>query len=166
MVLETPEERAQVFCKTRKTLHLATVGIDGTPTASYAPFIHSDALYIYISALSRHTKDLHDTKKASVLLIEDETSAENLFARKRITFSCNVGVVERETSLWYYILSRFETTFGSVFGHIRPLPDFTLFRLKPCDAIYVEGFGQAYRMNPELTSAIHIKRTGPGAHGA
>ena len=63
-------------------------------------------------------------------------------------------------------MKRFEKTFGDIFSLILPLTDFTLFRLTPHEAIYVEGFGQAYRMKPDLSEAEHIRGTGPGAHKA
>ena len=39
---------------------LATVGADGAPLASYAPYITDEAgnFYVFVSALSRHTHDL------------------------------------------------------------------------------------------------------------
>lgn len=168
MELATPEQRAVALRDSRKTLHLATVGADGTPTASYAPFVRQGPnFFIYTSELSRHTKDMFDTRKASVLLIEDEVGATNLFARKRITLPCSVEIVEREENvLWRHIMNLFEKTFGDIFGIIRPLTDFTLFCLVPHEAIYVEGFGQAYRMSPDLFESEHIRGTGPGAHRA
>jgi len=157
----TPEERARAFFKTRKTLILATVGADGTPTASYAPFVkHGDNLYIYISELSKHTRDLVETKRASVLLIEDEKGARNLFARKRITFSCEVAWVPRTTSFFGEIMDLFGKTFGKIFNQIEPLQDFILFSLSPVEALYVEGFGKAYRLKRDLTNPIHIRGNG------
>jgi heme iron utilization protein len=160
----TPEKRASSFLLTRKTLILATTSEDATPTASYAPFVRqATSLYVYLSALSRHTKDLIETRKASALLLEDEHSAENLFARKRITFTCSAKTTERGCDEWRATMTLFGNTFGNIFDIIRPLRDFTLFRLDPYEAIYVEGFGKAYRMTPDLRDPVHIKGTGPGA---
>ncbi|MBI2637782.1 MAG: pyridoxamine 5'-phosphate oxidase family protein [Candidatus Sungbacteria bacterium] len=158
-----PEKRAQDFMAYRKTLVLGTVGADGTPTASYAPFVQQNNFYIYTSALSRHTSDLQEIPKASILFIEDEAGVSNLFARKRITFSCDVEVIPRWCDEWVSVMEHFGEKFGSIFDAIRPLGDFVLFCLKPYEAVYVEGFGQAYRLNADLTNAVHVKGTGPGA---
>lgn len=162
MKLTTPETRADIFFAERRSLMLATAGESG-PTASYAPFVwHNGCFYIYVSELSRHTADLALNRDASVLLIEDESVASNIFARKRITYTVKAervtGVKERATAL-----ELFREKFGKVFEVILPLSDFILFRLTPSEAIYVEGFGRAYRMNPLLRNAVHIQGTGPGA---
>lgn len=142
---------------------MATVGPHG-PTASYAPCVRrGGSFYIYISALSRHTGDLKQTKHASILFIEDEKGSKNLFARKQITFTCGGEAIPRESAEWSEIITLFEKTFGKLFGHIKPLKDFILFRLTPIEAIYVEGFGRAYRMNPALSNPLHIRGTEPGA---
>ncbi len=160
---ETTEAFAQAFLAARKTLVLATAR-SGIPTASYAPFVHDGgAFYIYTSALSRHTRDLLERKTASVLLINDECASPNLFARERITFTCAASVVARENATWKSVMGRFEKRFGKLFQLIRPLADFTLFRLLPKEAVYVRGFGKAYRMKGDLSGPVHIRGTGPGA---
>lgn len=155
------EERAQALRDSQKTLHLATVGADGTPTASYAPFVRIGAdFYIYVSEMSRHTNNLTESKKASILLIEDEDVSTNLLARKRITFSCNTEVIKRESDIWHIVIDCFRNSFGEIFEAVIPLTDFALFRLTPHGALYVEGFGQAYRIDPELLNASHIHEGG------
>ena len=154
----TPETRARELFESRRTLHLATVNTQGVPTASYAPFISKGSdFYIYISTLSEHTKNLSTVAVASVLLIEDEGGAENLLARKRITLSCKASIIPRGKSEWRKLMDCFEKTFGTGFRIMRPLTDFVLFRLEPENATYIEGFGQAYRMNKDLSNAEHIK---------
>lgn len=143
---------------------MATTSVEGRPTASYAPFVHHcNCFYVYTSALSRHTKDLKETPRASILLIEDEGTSTNLFARKRITFTCNVFSVPRDDEEWQEVMELFGKKFGEIFALIRPLGDFTLFRLSPQEAIYVEGFGRAFQMSPDLRNPVRIKGTGPGA---
>ncbi|OGG45532.1 hypothetical protein A2673_00785 [Candidatus Kaiserbacteria bacterium RIFCSPHIGHO2_01_FULL_50_13] len=158
------EARAQKLLASKKTLQLATSTVGGTPTASYAPFVRKGKdFYVYTSELSRHTADLRMTGDASILVIENEASAENLFARRRITFSCFVLEIPRQTPEWNEAIGQFENTFGEAFARIRPLPDFVLFCLEPLEAFYVEGFGRAYRMSRELTDPVHVRGTGHGA---
>lgn len=168
-----PQKRAREFFATRKALIMGTVNKEGRPTASHAPFVwRHPFLYVYTSGLSRHTDDLKETGKASVLLAEDEAHCLNIFARIRITFSCSAISVQRENDEWREIMDLFEKTFKDtvfkgtqekVVPHLRRLTDFTLFRLHPHEAIYVEGFGKAYQMTGDLRNPIHIKGTGPCA---
>ncbi|MEB3313462.1 MAG: pyridoxamine 5'-phosphate oxidase family protein [Cyanobacteriota bacterium] len=70
-----------------KSLMLATVNPDGSPQASYAPYL-MDAdrqFYIFVSGLSAHTANLLRTGQASVLLIQDEGQSPQVFARQRLS---------------------------------------------------------------------------------
>ena|SRR3989344_3021374 len=161
------EKRACDFLKTRKTLLMATLGVDEIPTASYAPFVRENGnFYVYISALSRHTRDLLQKSAVSVLLIEDEADAKNIFARRRITFSCEAYTVPKKGAGWWNTIGIFEKTFGQIFDILKSLPDFVLFRLEPSEATYVEGFGKAYRMDKHLRNPVHVKGTGPSPRSA
>lgn len=152
-----PKQRARDFLSTRKTLVMATVSADGTPTVSYAPFVHHEnAFYIYTSGLSRHTHDLEETKRVSIMCIEDEAQLPNLFARKRLTFPCDVNVIPKDDTSRTAIMELFAQKFGTIFALILPLGDFVLFQLKPLEGTYVEGFGQAYRIDADLLSAVRI----------
>ena len=166
-------KRARDFFATRKALILATMNAEGRPTASIAPFVRqNNFLYVYTSGLSQHTKDFQETGKTSALVVEDEAGCVNPFARKRITFSCSVVSIPRESEEWRKIMGLFEEVFKNVFfkktsirvfALIRPLVDFTLFRLLPHEAIYVEDFGKAFQMTADLRNPVHLRGTGPGA---
>ena len=39
---------------------------------------------------------------------------------------------------------------------IRPLPDFTLFRLTPDGGLYVRGFGQAFEVSSDMKNSKHV----------
>ena len=89
-----PENSAFKLLSSRKTLVMATADKNGAPNVSYAPFVHrAPLLYVYTSSLSRHTKNMMETAKASVMFIEDEARTRNFFARKRFTCQCSVELV-------------------------------------------------------------------------
>jgi len=153
LTTEQAAARAAEFLGGFRALVLATTGNDGTPDASYAPFVrgNDNVFYIYVSRLARHTSNLDATGQASVLLIENEADAEEIFARKRLTLRCAVWPIDRHDARWAAVMDRFAVQFGSVIELIRPLEDFVLFALEPTVATYVEGFAQAYRLeNAEL----------------
>jgi hypothetical protein len=154
------ENKTLGFLSKQKTLIMATVGKDGAPTASYAPFVyHDNCFYVYVSDLSQHTKDVRETGHASILFIEDEQDAGNVFARKRLTFPCVCSVVRTESSR-ELLMELFAERFGVVFDLIRPLADFTLFQMTPGEGRSVAGFGQAYRVSKDLERLERV--TGPG----
>lgn len=151
---------AREFLARFKTLIMATLSTDGAPEASYAPFVRAqdDCFYVYVSGLSRHTGNLAASGVLSVLLIEDEGSVKQPFARRRLTFDCRAERIARESEPWHVIMAMFDEKFGNVMDLIRPLKDFELFRLRPQSGIYVKGFAQAYRISDAALKTVeHIR---------
>lgn len=134
-----------------ESLMLSTINADGTPQASYAPYVMDEAHQIYIltSGLSTHTRNLLRTSLASVLIIEDESQSQQVFARQRLTYDCTVSVIERHSPLWEERLDQFEARFGEIIQMLRQLEDFQLFCLAPQGGRFVMGFGAAYEVDPE-----------------
>jgi putative heme iron utilization protein len=154
---KTPENSALEFLSSRKTLVMATAGRNGVPNASYAPFVQCTPwLYVYTSTRSKHTKNMTETTRASVMFIEDETRTRNFFARERFTCECRVEVVDRESKEWRTVMSLFKKKFGRAFAMICPLPDFTLFRLIPNGGLYVRGFGQAFEVSADMKKSERV----------
>ncbi|MCG6983618.1 MAG: pyridoxamine 5'-phosphate oxidase family protein [Thiocapsa sp.] len=152
-------EKLLEFRSSFASLLMATVNRDGSPEASYAPFVEEGGdFYIYVSELSIHTRNLMDTGRASVLFIEEETASRNTFARRRLTVQCVAREVARGTPGFDTALSRFESRFGALIKTLRGLPDFHLFQLRPGGARYVTGFGKAFEIDRlDLAGARHLK---------
>ncbi len=131
-----------------RSVLLATVDAQGRPHASYAPCLNdeNDRIYLYVSALAVHTRNLEHNPTASVLFIEDEATAANIFARRRLELDCRVQEIVRETPAWSRILDRMATRHGRIVATLRGLADFRLLALTPQGGSYVRGFGQAYRL--------------------
>ena len=127
-----------------QTLILATADRGGVPEASYAPYVQDSLgnLYVCVSELGKHTANLRDTHRASVLLLEDEMQADELFARKRLTYQCQVTLVERDHDEWSSILDQFADRFGEIIAVLREPKDFHLFRIAPEHGTYIRGFAE------------------------
>jgi len=155
---DKPEKSAFKLLSSRKTLVMATADKSGAPNVSYGPFVHrAPPLYVYTSSLSRHTRNMMETPKASVMFIEDEARTRETFLHeRRFTCQCRAESVGRETTEWRTAMSLFKRKFGKVFDMIRPLPDFVLFRLIPDRGLYVHGFGQAFEVSPDMKNSKHV----------
>ena len=81
------------------------------------------------------------------MLVEPEEQAENIFARKRVTFDCDVEVLERDSEDLQKIMSMFDDCVGELMQTLRLLADFYLIRLKPNSGLFVKGFGKAYEIS-------------------
>ncbi len=147
-----------------QSLMLSTVDGGGQPQASYAPYVIDDRhqIYIFTSGLSAHTDNLRATGLASVLLIEDEAAASQVFARQRISYDCRATLLPRGNLSWEVIADRFEQRFGEIISMLRSLEDFQIFCLSPQGGRFVMGFGAAYAVDPQhLGQLIGPPQTGP-----
>ena len=141
---------ATIFISQFSSVILGTIKDAQQAHTSYAPFItHDNNFYVYVSGLAEHSATLLNGS-ASLLFIEDEKQAKNIFARTRLTIECATKIIEATSSDTPNLLDQFEKTHGSTVKLLRELPDFVLFELKPRTASFVTGFGAAYDVTPYL----------------
>jgi putative heme iron utilization protein len=160
--LESTAEDFRVFARQFQSLQLATASAEGTPEASYAPFYKDGRdFYVYVSELSRHTANLAENPRASVLFIENERDASHLFARRRLTYQCHCEEIPRGTGPFERTMDAIEGHFGRFIGMLRKLDDFHLYRVTPLTGTYVAGFARAFELvGDELDQVRHINDVG------
>ncbi|PQJ64148.1 heme utilization protein HutZ [Vibrio chagasii] len=147
------------FRQERRTLQLATVDEEGRPNVSYAPFVQNqEGYFVLISDIARHARNLKANPQVSLMMIEDEESSKQLYARKRLTFDAQASVVERETELWTQVIGQMQERFGEIIDGLSQLQDFSLFKLKAENGLFVKGFGQAYQVSgDDLVDFVHLQ---------
>lgn len=135
------------FIRSRKTLLMSSVQADGSPYASYAPFaIGDNCLYLLISEIAVHASNLQHNPKASVLIIEDEDSCQEIFARLRVNYSVHAELVAVDSAGWVTGIDTLVARHGSRITNLSQLADFKLFKLTPQGGRYVKDFGRAYTL--------------------
>lgn len=146
--LENIQAEYEKFPEKFESVIISTVSAQAIPNASYAPFIMDDSknIYIYVSGLSTHTKNLYANPHINVLFIEDEAKTNLIFARRRLSFDCTATLIERETDDWNQIVEQFQRRFGEIIEVLRGLSDFRIFQLTPSQGRFVVGFGAAYHI--------------------
>ena len=154
----------RAFQATRKTLQMATVSAEGDPLASYAPFVpgNNGEFFVFLSALAGHTRNLAVHPVASVLLIEDEATAGNLFARHRVSLRCDVKRLSRDDPDFDSIMAQFRQRFGAIVDTMIELPDFNLHALMPNGGSFIRGFGEAYTVVEGKVVSSEPRRPGAG----
>lgn len=156
------QQAALEFRRALTTVILGTVSASGDPEASVAPAVlgPDGSFLVYVSSLAAHTRNLLHSRKASVLLVEDEAKSSQPMARRRMTFACSVHPLVRDTGEFAASMPAFRQRFGAIVTQLECLPDFQLFRLTPQRGRLVLGFGQAYEVDPSDWS--RLSRVGPG----
>lgn len=156
---DSPEVVLQNLFDSVQTLQLASITPEGLPNISYAPYVQDDDghFYIFISQLAAHTQDLLGNPSVAAMLVEDEQTTRQMFARTRLVYHCKVEQVPNVESAYNENLDRLEEKFGNIIELLRTLPDFILFRLVPESGRFVKGFGQAYELTgTNLKTLKHI----------
>jgi len=154
---DDPAEACQALKAEVHSIQLATVNADGEPHCGYTPFIQDNRdLIIFVSQLSLHTRDLLATPTAAVMLIADEQSSPQVFARTRVSYQCRAEIIPPDHTQYDVLLDAFEVRHGKMVNLLRQLPDFVLFRLVPTAGMFVMGFGKAYKLaGPNLDEYVH-----------
>ncbi|NIF04557.1 pyridoxamine 5'-phosphate oxidase [Chryseobacterium sp. Tr-659] len=139
-----------------KSVILATADAEGNPNSSYAPFVQMEnTFYILVSFMAKHTKNLADGRKTSVMFIEDESAAKQIYARERLTLETSVSQIERDSETWNNAVTKLKETHGKVVDVISGMGDFILIALQPVRGSYVNGFGSAYFVDANLEIVEH-----------
>lgn len=152
------EPEVQEFRDSRQTLQLATIGENGIPNATYAPFAFDrQGYYILVSDIAAHGKNLKTNRNVSILLVEDESEAKQIYARKRLTFDTQAELVEKHSEQWQQGVGALKQRFGEIIDNLSQLGDFNLYRLNPKSGRYVKGFGQAFEISGnDLLDFVHL----------
>lgn len=165
MNIEEVRKEYNAFTSIVESVMLGTVDFDQNPNVSYTPFVIDEEknIYIFVSGMSVHTKNLHENGKASVMFVEDERNSKQIFARRRLTYNCMASLIQKDNPQWDLIADKFAERFGNIIDSLRSLPDFRIFKLTPYNGLFVIGFGAAYSISGEnLNDVIHITGNGHG----
>ena len=156
---EKIREEFQNLVKEQLSVELATVSHEAVPAVSYAPFVAGRdlAFYVFLSDLAIHTSNIKNNSNVSVMVIEDEKTSSNLFARERLILDCVATRHERDSEEFKEWIPKYKERFGAIVDTLVQLADFNLYSLKPNYGVYVKGFGQAYRITGNRLDKIeHI----------
>ncbi|AZA77394.1 pyridoxamine 5'-phosphate oxidase [Chryseobacterium sp. G0186] len=139
-----------------KSVILATVDAEGNSNSSYAPFVQVEqTFYILVSFMAKHTKNLSEGRKTSVMFIEDESATKQIYARERLTLEATTSQIERDSETWNNVIAKLKENHGKVVDVISEMKDFILIALQPVKGSYVNGFGSAYFVDSNLEIIEH-----------
>lgn len=137
------------FTSKFQSLTLATVSKAGIPFASYAPFVEDKKgrYYVCISGHVTHSQNMNETKKVSIMFIEDEKEAAHPFGRQRLYFDAKAKKFDEDDKKEEKVKKLFSEKFGNKIGFMFTMPDFRVYRITPQEGGFVLGFGAAFRVS-------------------
>ena len=168
--MSNPKEKAynefEGFEESFNSVVLGTVNADNFPHSSYAPFVRDEQknLYFFLSGLTQHTNNLENNGKVSILFLEPESEAKEIFARKRLTYEATSTLLERDSKDWNLTCTLFKERFGNIISQFQSMPDFRIFKAVPSKGRFVFGFGAAYDVTGKNLDQLEQAKGG-GGHG-
>ncbi|OBT15532.1 heme utilization protein HutZ [Vibrio sp. UCD-FRSSP16_10] len=148
----------QEFRDACQSLQLATITKQGLPHVSYTPFAFDKAgYYILVSDLAAHGQNLKFNHNVSIMMVEDEGAANNVHARKRLTFDTKAEHIDKASVQGQEGVLALVKRFGEMAQNLAQLADFNLYKLTPSNGRYVKGFGQAFNVTGnDLVDFLHL----------
>lgn len=147
------------FHESYQSLILATETLDSMPYSSYAPFVkHNNSYYILMSKIAQHYVNLVHKPYASVLMIEDESRAKNIFFRRRLSYLVQVDLDIDNLD----VQKHFIDVFGDMASMLLKM-DFIIVKCTILSGNIIVGPGKAYYINENQQVVRQLK--GNGGHG-
>lgn len=148
---EEAQMELNTFTQKFQSLTLATVSKESVPFASYAPFVEDEKgrYYICVSGHVPHSHNMNETKKVSIMFIEDEKEAGHPFGRKRLYFDAKAKKFEKDEKKQEKIAGLFMDKFGDKVTFMLKMPDFRIYKISPKEGSLVLGFGAAFRVSKD-----------------
>ncbi len=152
------------FIKDFQSTVIGTVDEKGLAFSSYAPFVYANhKFYIFISDVAKHATNLKASQKASLFFIEDESKAEQIFARKRISLQVSSSLVAREEDEFEEVMKLFKEKFSEgMMNMLLGMSDFNLYALSTDSGEATFGFGEAYAIGGENMEDLVTRQGGSG----
>ncbi|AZS50548.1 hypothetical protein DM558_07040 [Entomomonas moraniae] len=156
----------QYVCKEINKLHestlsliLSTTNLERELETSYTPYIyHKNAYYFLISELAPHTKNIQINPVFSLLLIEDEACAKNIYARNRLVYKAIASKLDKSDQDYQEILDMLRQRAGKTVELLKIMPDFQLFKATPEQGRLIIGFGKAFLLDANTGQVTQVDR--------
>lgn len=118
------------------------------PAVSMAPFVlppGDTRLYIHVSGLATHTRDMLEHPRVSLLVMAEAGGEWPAQALPRVSLQADAAPLERKGDAYAAARAQYLARFPDT-APIFELGDFRLFALQPVSARLIAGFGRAYSL--------------------
>lgn len=156
----------EYVCKEINKLHestlsliLSTMNSQRELETSYTPYIYQEnAYYFLISELAPHTQNIQINPFFSLLIIEDEACAKNIYARNRLVYKAIASKLDKSDQDHQEILHRLSQRAGKTVELLKTMPDFLLFEATPEQGRLILGFGKAFLLDANTGQVTHVDK--------
>lgn len=141
-----------------RTTRIATLGTlheSGPNLAMVAYALAEDfsSFYIHVSRLGKHTRDMENDPRVSMLITETDDHRPDPQTLTRVSLQGTAEVLSRDVTGYSLV----KTLYLKRFPEAEPMfsmGDFNLWRIIPMGGRFVAGFGQAFNLVPEMLKKV------------
>lgn len=140
---------ARIIRETR----IATLGTlhEGEANLAMVAYIFADdfsSFYIHASKLGKHTRDMENDPRVSLLIAETDDQGADPQTLARVSLQGTAEMLPRDASEYVKIKNQYLKRFPEAEPMFN-LGDFNLWNITPKGARFVAGFGRAFNLVPE-----------------
>lgn len=154
--IEDAKKELKPFIENIQSLLLSTVSADGEPFVSYSPFVEDEEgnFYVFISTAVNHSHNMNATKKAHVMLLEDESKTDHIYARRRMYFKAEAEKFSENDDREEKIHNLFKKRFEDKVSFFSMMKDSRFYKLTLREGNFVLGFGAAYKISQDRQTLL------------
>ena len=152
------EQSEQTLARLIRETRIAALGTmhDGEPNLAMVAYSFAEdfsAFYIHVSRLGKHTADMENDPRVSLLITETDDRRADPQTLARVSLHGTAEVLPRTDAGYAQVKQNYLERFPEA-EQLFSLGDFNLWKITPKGGRYVAGFGRAFNLVPDnLTKA-------------
>ena len=144
----------RTLLRAHRVAALGTLGDDGLPFVSMVPFAvdpEAACIIIHLSALAPHTRNLQQSPRVSLLVMQAEVAGEPVHALPRVTLEGTVTALVVDSAGWLSARRAYLARFPEA-EPMTQLGDFMFVGIALAGARQVAGFGAARSLDADAVA--------------
>jgi heme oxygenase (biliverdin-IX-beta and delta-forming) len=147
------QQSEQTLARLIRSTRIAALGTlhDGEPNLAMVAYAFAEdfsAFYIHVSKLGKHTGDMENDPRVSLLLTETDDRRVDPQTLARVSIRGMTEILPREDPTYTQVKNIYLTRFPEA-EQLFSLGDFNLWKITPRGGRFVAGFGRAFNLLPE-----------------
>ena len=143
----------QMLARILRETRVAALGTlhEGEPNLAMVAYSFAEdfsAFYIYVSRLGKHTTDIENDPRVSLLITETDDRRADPQTLARVSIRGTAEILPRTYSGYAQVKNNYLERFPEA-EQLFSLGNFNLWKITPKGGRYVAGFGRAFNLVPE-----------------
>lgn len=141
-----------------RSTRIAALGTlhEGTPNLAMVAYAFAEdfsAFYIHVSKLGKHTTDMENDPRVSILITEKDDHRPDPQTLARVSIQGTAEILPRTDPGYAQVKNIYLARFPEAEQLFR-LGDFNLWKITPKGGRFVAGFGRAFNLVPDILKRV------------